>query len=159
MANNFSNARNTIREDLCNTICGKEFFEFICGDLLGIGQHRAVFVYTPDPSCVIKFQRQIGPQNWLEWQLFHDLFEHANQLLLAPCLRISENGIWLVQRRTQPVPKNFQWPKKIPEFITDTKRPNFGIYKKRLVCHDYANNLCENYARTVKMKKVEWRDE
>lgn len=146
-----------IREQMFETMAGKELFEFTCGELLGYGIHRAVFVYNPDPTCVIKYQYVPSFQNVREWDLWNDL-EHNDEIRkwLAPCVRISENGIWLVQKRTKLVPKGYKMPERVPRFMTDIKQANFGIYKGRLVSHDYANHLCVNYAISKAMKKAEW---
>ena len=60
---------------------------------------------------------------------------------LAPCEYLSPDGRILLQKKCDPVPMNKKLPDKLPEFLTDLKRENFGIYKGRLVCIDYAITL------------------
>ncbi|HEV7282313.1 MAG TPA: hypothetical protein VGN57_19075 [Pirellulaceae bacterium] len=153
-----SNQRISVREAYFETIPGKELFEFVCGDLLGFGIHRIVFAYRPDPTCVIKYQNQPGFfDNVREWDLWnsvkHEPYVHR---WLAPCVSISENGIWLVQKRTKPLPDHYKLPDRVPRFMTDLKRQNFGIFEKCLVAHDYANNLCVNHALSKATKKADW---
>lgn len=150
------NDKTHVRDSLTSTIAGKEFFEFVCGDLLGCGIHRVVFEYKPDPTCVIKYQYQPGFENMKEWELWDGLQLTPISDWLAPCVSISENGIWMVQKRTKPLPDNYKYPDRVPRFMTDLKRANFGIYKGRLVSHDYANHLCINYAITKATKKADW---
>lgn len=152
-----SRERTAVREAYFETLTGKELFEFICGDLLGWGIHRTVFVYKPDPTCVIKFQNAPGFQNAKEWELWNDVkHEPFIHRWLAPCVSISENGIWLVQKRTKPLPENYKLPERVPRFMTDLKRQNFGIFERCLVTHDYANHLCVNYALSKATKKADW---
>ena len=73
-----------------------------------------------------------------------------------PCIAISDDGIVLVQKKTTEATKK-QYPKKIPNFFTDTKYQNFGIYKGHLVCHDYGDLLIEK-GLTKRMKNAEWWD-
>lgn len=149
--------RQKIREALFETFTGKELFEFVCGEIVGYGIHRVVFDYRPDPTCVIKYQNIPGFQNAKEWELWSGLFGNdAIREWLAPCVSISENGIWLVQKKTKPVADAGRFPKEVPRFMTDLKYANFGMYQGRVVSHDYANHLCINYAISRKMKKAVW---
>lgn len=135
---------------------GKELFNFTCGEYLGSGISRHVFAYEPDDRYVIKMEVGATCQNWLEWRLWHDLTEHENQKWLAPCIRISGCGMWMVQARTKKPPENYKWPEKLPAFLTDQSHENYGLYKGRLVAHDYGVNLCNNYARSKRMRRADW---
>lgn len=144
------------RESFFETMPGKDLFEMVCGEFLGRGIRRSVFVYLPDPSCVIKFQYVKGGDNWMEWNLWNDMKNMKNSQWLAPCISISENGIYLVQKRTKRPREIHQYVKKVPQFLGDIKYQNFGMYQGRLVCHDYSMNLCANYGVTKVMKKAQW---
>jgi hypothetical protein len=151
------NERIAVREAYFETITGKELFEFMCGDLIGYGIHRVVFEFKPDPTCVIKFENNPGRfANVREWEMWRDLQMTPMKKWLAPCISISENGIWMVQKRTKPIPEKYKLPGKVPRWMTDIKAQNFGLYKGQLVCHDYANHLCVNHAISTAMKKAEW---
>lgn len=136
----------------------KDLFQSICGEFLGEGIERVVFEYKPDPTCVIKMQKEEWfHQNITEWELWNDVEHNENTAKwLAPCIEISPSGFWLVQKRTKCIPKNFKFPDRIPQFLTDLSKENFGMYKGHLVAHDYARNLCCNYALSNKMRKANW---
>lgn len=40
----------------------KDFFAFMCGDLIGSGAHRDVYEFAPDPRFVLKFETGV-PDN------------------------------------------------------------------------------------------------
>jgi len=150
--------RIALREEYFESMIGKELFNFVCGDYLGEGIQRTVFEYNPDPSCVVKIQANCGFQNVKEWELWRSIQFHDNAKWLAPCVEISSNGLLLIQKKTKEIPDNFKMPKSMPRFLTDTKYENWGIFKGRLVCHDYGLTLCENYAMDKRKKKAEWID-
>lgn len=136
----------------------KDFFHLMCGELLGEGAYRKVYVFAQDPKWVIKFEE--GAQsfsNIREWDLWHDAQQmHPDvRAWLAPCKAISACGSVLIQARTKPA-KTF--PDKIPAWMTDTKRGNFGMLGRRFVAHDYGNNLVCNTGLTRRLKAVEWWD-
>ena len=153
--------RRHYREKFFESMISKDLFQFICGDFIGEGIERVVFEYKIDPSCVIKMQKEEGMyQNITEWDLWSDVqFCEDTLKWLAPCLQISPCGLWLIQKKTKPVPKNFEYPKKIPQFLTDLSKSNFGMYKGQLVSHDYARNLCSNHAMTNKMRIAKWGED
>lgn len=136
----------------------RDFFHFMCGDLLGSGAYRNVYVFAPDPRFVIKIET--GAQsfsNIREWDLWHDAQHMGKEVSdwLAPCVAISACGTVLQQRRTRPA-KTF--PDKIPAWMTDTKRQNFGLIGSRFVAHDYGNHLICNSGLTKRLRKAEWWD-
>ena len=45
-------------------------------------------------------------------------------------------------------------PEKVPAFLTDIKKRNFGDYEGRVVCVDYAMTIPNPSTR---MKAVDWR--
>lgn len=75
---------------------------------------------------------------------------------LAPCHVISTCGKYLIMSRTQKLTKA-KTPKTLPSFITDIHRGNIGLYKGKVVTHDYARTQC---TLDVKRKGVDfWDDE
>lgn len=141
---------------------GAEFFDHMVGDMLGEGASRTVFEYTPDKSCVIKFATHRGSfQNVHEWDVWqqHSAGKGTSVLkFLAPCVSISHSGNILIQKRTQPVPFSWKLPKTIPNILCcDMKRDNWGIFKGRLVCHDYGRHDAVYYASQGRnMDKAVW---
>lgn len=149
-----------ISRESFHTMTSKDLLGFICGEHLGSGAYREVFVYRPDPSCVIKIEQGAGAfANVREWELWNGV-RHSKETAqwLAPCIDISPCGIFLLMKRTRPLRKEDKLPLQLPEFMTDIQCKNFGVIGKKIVCHDYANNLCYNYALGTKMKRVHFDD-
>jgi hypothetical protein len=149
--------RTWIKRDYFESFVGKELFDLTCGNVLGEGIGRLVLEYLPDPTCVVKLQLYKGFQNVQEWELWKDLCDYEpSARFLAPCVSISQCGQWLLQKRTDPIPRGHEMPKTLPRFLTDISYKNFGLYQGRVVCHDYALHLCCNYARDKMRRKVDW---
>lgn len=132
----------------------KDAFNFLLGDYLGSGGSRDVYVYSLDKTKVIKIERSNDRQfaNIFEHEFWLDnMFDESVYKWLAPCISISAGGRILIQERVSPLPLDYKFPKKLPTFLTDFKRSNFGLLKGKLVCIDYA--LTINHPKT-KLKKV-----
>ena len=84
---------------------------------------------------------------------FWDNASDAVKKWLAPCEYLSPDGLLLLQRRVDPVPSSFEMPEKMPGFMMDFKRNNFGILNGALVCVDYAMTISDH---GLKLKKVGW---
>lgn len=116
-----------------------ELETFILGEKLGAGIHRDVYVYTPDPTLVVKVET--GTANFAnakEWEVWNDLKWRPDvRKWLAPCVAISQSGAFLLQKRTTPITESHM-PKRIPKFFTDEKVDNWGRLDNKIVCHDYA---------------------
>lgn len=130
----------------------------LCGDLIGSGYARTTYIYKPDPRYVIKVQSSREDfQNQTEWKLYTDLKADRCPLCewLAPVTQISDFGVWMVQRRTEPVGLQYlrKHHKQIPEMFADTKAANWGLMDGRLVCHDYGRLL---YHVKGKLVKANW---
>lgn len=122
-------SRNTLSRDL---------FDLVRGEKLGEGTGRVVYVFAPDPTLVIKFETGGRSfQNILEWDTWN-CYALCNAVAkwLAPCVRISENGSILLQKRTRPIRKE-ELPAKVPTWAMDLKQGNWGLYEGRPVMHDY----------------------
>lgn len=116
-----------------------DFIRLYCGKELGYGVYRQVFKHEFDDTCVIKVERGGNKifSNVREWAVWNEIKDTPFAKYFAPCVAISENGNVLIQRRTQ-IPQKKKYPQKMPAFFTDFKYQNFGLYKGKLVCHDYA---------------------
>jgi hypothetical protein len=115
----------------------KEFKSLICGDKLGEGMSREVFVYRPDHRFVIKFENGARMfQNLVEWEAWSFLKGTKRARWFAPCHDISSAGSILIQERARPLiaKENLL---KVPKFLTDIKRDNFGVIDGKIVCFDY----------------------
>ncbi len=139
---------NTINRDLLNLLTGK---------VINHGVARTVYECKLVPDTIVKIEtRSKSFQNVLEWT-FWNTWEDDKDIRrwLAPCVEISPCGTILIQKRTTPAPLRC-YPAKMPGFLTDMKRSNYGLYKGRLVCHDYG--LVVSSARLT-MRKAHWWDE
>lgn len=138
----------------------REIFLALTGEELGSGSCRTVLAHPHRDDLVIKIDTRAGSfQNIMEWEAWKELKDTpwARQWL-APCVSISPFGSVLVMKRTtKPMPN--QYPDKIPAFLTDTKRTNYGMLNKRFVCHDYGVNMLMLKGMTKRMHKANWWDE
>lgn len=137
------NYSNTIYRDFINTICGKR---------LGGGAGRDVYACTLRDDLVIKIEDTSRSfQNIMEWRAWNDFQNvHPIKRWLAPCEMISPCGVVLLQKKTTPVTT---LPPKVPDFFTDCKPENIGMYEGRWVLHDYGTiTLC----LSDQLKTPEW---
>lgn len=147
---------------------------------LGAGRDRVTFACPWDPTVVVKAEPGRGPerQNVAEWRLWQVVDEAVRtnsgdplrrfreiRRWLAPALYLSDGGTFLVMRRTTPAPLD-AFPKRVPSFLFDMKRENFGMLEGRLVCHDYGiiagvlmnNALCGRGPRPPE-RRADWWNE
>lgn len=128
----------------------------LCGELIGAGLSRQVYTCPMNDDVVIKVETGLRHQNVLEWETWHAATNDPKiSRWLAPCHYISDCGRWLVMSRTRPLGQD-QLPKQMPAFLTDFKRANYGIYKGRVVCHDYGVNLAIDRGLSTRLRKVHW---
>lgn len=135
----------------------EDTFNLLCGDKLGSGVDRDVFECRLRPDLVVKVEIEKG------WRSFANSFEMSfydhhhwyNPVgrWLAPCEYLSPDGRILLQKRCSPVPHDYKLPSKLPKFLTDHKRENFGILDGRLVCLDYASVIMQP---SVQLVKANW---
>lgn len=135
----------------------------LCGDLIDEGNSRIVYECDYDKSCVVKIHKDtefLPSDNILEWELWHMIKDMTNDVpkWFAPCVRISDNGRILIQKKTTPL-SDKQWNslEQIPTYLSDIKRSNFGMYKGHICMHDYAFTL---YRLNIsnKMRKITKED-
>ena len=117
----------------------EDMFNMVCGDKLGSGAYRDVYAHKFDKDLVIKVEQDRAHRsfaNVLEHYFWNEAPESTREWL-APAISLSPDGLVSFQKRTCALPYDFQFPDKLPRFLRDIKPENFGLYKGRLVCHDY----------------------
>jgi len=127
----------------------------LCGEFINSGVYRDVYVCKLNPKFVIKIEKDpsicvfsnvnewINYVNTTEWREFNRW--------LAPCRMINETGTILIQDRVYHK-KRKDYPKYIPNILTDTKLSNYGWIEDNFVCCDYPTFIQSGY----KMKYVKW---
>lgn len=132
-----------------------EFAHFMLGDLIGRGMSREVYNHPFDPTKVIKVENSATRfQNVHEWRIWED-FKHCPDVAkwLAPCHFISDSGTFLIMDKVGDLPLNKKFD-KLPKFLTDRKRENFGMLGNRIVARDYAHSIL-----ILDTKLTKWRDQ
>lgn len=134
----------------------EDAFNLLCGDLIGRGIHRTVFECMIRRDLVVKVEDSDSRYfaNVLE-QKFWDDHQYAATVAkwLAPCEYMSPDGRILLQTRCEPVPRGTRMPDKLPGFLSDLKRDNFGLLDGRIVCVDYAMTTP---SPSVRLRRVDW---
>lgn len=140
----------------------EEFNNFMLGEYIGSGESRAVYEDPMQPKrWVIKIERSVKNRefhNIREWNLWNETEDYPEaRSWLAPCHRISMGGRILVMARTKPLKGVVDLKGvKIPDFLGDCHYRNLGIYKGRIVCHDYAYaRVTEKAVRSFRLVKNE----
>jgi hypothetical protein len=131
-------------------------FNMLCGAKIGSGIHRDVFECKLRPELVVKVEIDREFANVFEMKFWDD-HQYYNKVAqwLAPCEFLSPDGKILLQQRCDPISRNYKLPDKLPSFLTDIKRNNFGILNGRLVCIDYAIVISNPSTR---LRKAIWND-
>lgn len=147
--------------DELTTAVLRDALALFCDTPLGEGRARSVFVLGTDATRVVKIETVAGSfQNIVEWETWRNLVESRYAAFLAPCYAISPCGTALVQARVKPLPDDsdpLMRALRLPDFLTDHKRENYGVYEGRVVACDYGSNLTINHgAFASKMRKPEW---
>lgn len=135
-----------------------EMANLLLGKVLGMGESRIVYDCPILPDCVVKVE--VGSRrfdNIFEHEVWTN-YEYDDKLCdwLAPVVSISPCGIYLIQKKTEPVRSLSDLPRKIPRFFSDTKKENWGWFEDRIVAHDYANNKIFAGGQYDKMVDAEW---
>lgn len=135
----------------------RDMTAFVCAESLGNGIGRLVFVYRPNPKWVVKIEEN-GFQNVIEQHVWDRVHTTTYARWFAPIIDVSPLGTVLLMERTErPRPEDF--PKRMPAFLTDFKRTNFGMLRGKLVCHDYGTNLLCEVGMTKRMRNADWWDQ
>lgn len=144
----------------------RDFFHTFCGDFLGEGVARNVFLHAFDPTLVIKIETACRSfQNVHEWDVWHDVSTCRGsrdrlKQWFAPCVWISPSGQVLVQKRALEVSKAELERKlpKVPRMLSDLKVDNWGRLGNRIVCRDYGSCLALNHGMSAVLLKAQWWD-
>lgn len=141
---------------MSNPATFEDAFNLLCGDKIGEGIHRTVYNCRLRDDLVVKVESQ-------DFRYFANVMEdkfwadnsHYDKVAqwLAPIEFLSPDARIMLQHRTQPIRDTDDMPDKIPSFLTDVKRENFGWLNDRLVCHDYAFTITNP---SVRLRKAEW---
>lgn len=138
---------------------GRELGSLLLGDLFARGSARDVYTTPLDDAWVVKVETTAGSfQNVIEWETWREVQETPFSIYFAPCLHISKCGGVLIQRKTQAVGLS-QLPKRMPAFLCDFKRSNYGLLDGRIVCHDYGLQFAIHSGLTRRQRTVKWVDE
>lgn len=145
----------------CGPITWRDALTLLAGKKLGSGVSRDVFECAFDPTLVVKsednarsrFQNQ---REWAVWQAVEQ--SKVISRWFAPCVAISYAGIWMLQKRTEPVTlKELRKAlPRVPLVFTDLKAQNWGRLDGRIVCHDYGTALTTEHGLSHRTKKAEW---
>lgn len=133
----------------------------LLGRKIGAGQFRDVYISALHPRHVIKWEFGVTTRwcNIIEHTIWENLSDTTIGKWLAPVHAISQNGIWLLMSRCDPMGEADR-PDKVPAFFCDLKPSNWGLFKGRPVCLDYGNNgLLTGNALQRKLVKARWRTE
>lgn len=136
-----------------NTISG-DVLAMLTGEFINSGIARTVYHCRLRPDLVVKIETPGQSfQNVMEWETWR-AWEHNKNVKrwLAPCVDISPCGTVLLQMKTTPIPPE-RFPAKMPAFLTDMKRANYGLLKGRVVCHDYGMSVANLETR---LRKADW---
>lgn len=131
--------------------------EMLLGQVLGIGIHRKVGVYVPDPTYVIKCAIECPNINVLEMEVWDTVSSTDIKKWFAPCAYISPCGMFMLQKRIETRPKS-EYPKLIPTFFGDLKYKNYGWLNGQFVCCDYASLLSTSMVHkwNPRLVKANW---
>lgn len=137
----------TVTQDLLRILLGKS---------LGRGSARQVYRHPQRPDLVIKVEDAGGSfQNVVEWTAWEQVKHTKWAKWFAPCLEISPTGVVMIQKLTQPLPKDLR-TFQLPNLLSDFKPENFGMLDGQVVAHDYgvgnffSNGIGATRLRTIK---------
>lgn len=134
----------------------RELFDFICGERLGYGAYRDVFVMKHKPDLVVKVAQDSRGrrENMVAYKMWQQIDMTPLEKWFAPIIDVSEMGLYLIQKRVEFMPHS-QYPKKIPSLFTDVKYSNFGTLDGKFVCCDFgAINLTKGMS--TKLVNADW---
>jgi hypothetical protein len=146
----------------------EDAFNLLCGERIAYGMSRTVYTCRLLPAAVVKVETDPQRfQNIIEWETWQRVRDTHASRWFAACEYISPCGRVLVMQRTRP-PAPSEFPDKVPVFLTDLKRTNYGMVgseddgiggKQWLVCHDYGTHMLFEHGMSKRLKKAEWWNE
>ena len=135
----------------------EDAFNLLCLDKIGSGVSRDVYTCRLRDDLVVKVETSN------DWRSFSNAFEmrfwndhqYAKDIAkwLAPCRYMSPDGRLMLQQRVRVATADDTLPEKLPSFLTDIKRENFGWFEGRLVCFDYAATIPNP---NMRLRKANW---
>jgi len=129
----------------------------LCGDKLGEGTTRRVYVCRLNEQYVVKVEpRGTAFQNVEEWKAWWWACGHQKRHWLAPCEFISPCGLILIQQRVTPLRRG-EHPRTIPAWLADLKKENFGMLDGKVVACDYGTVLSGFREASSKPIKPRWK--
>ena len=135
----------------------EDAFNLLCGEKLGSGIHRVVYECRLRDDLVVKVEISEHWRNFSnvkEHQFWSDQREYEPvRKWLAPCEYLSPDGRISLQRRVRPAAEGDTLPERLPGFITDVKRENFGWLDGNLVLVDYAWTIPNP---SIRLRKADW---
>lgn len=139
-----------------DNVVHRDAFRMLTGKRLGGGMSREVYECELFPDCVVKVEDSAGFfQNVIEWETWSRVRGTAYERWFAPCRWISPNGSILIMARTTEL-REHELPKRMPVFLTDFKRQNYGRLGRQVVCHDYGTNLMFERGMTKRTRSASW---
>lgn len=145
-----------LQEGHFHTALSRDLMYMVLDDMIAEGQFRCVYPWLPNKDWVCKIEPTAASfSNVQEWDVWQRVKETKLAQWFAPVHQISGCGVIILQSRTKPVEAH-ELPKQVPAFFTDLKAANWGRLGKRIVCHDYGNNLLMEKGMTSRMRKANW---
>lgn len=133
--------------------------DLLCGNLIGEGETRKVYDCTLLPGYVIKVEQDYSSfRNIIEFQAWESVCaDYDFGKWFAKIHSLSASGRFLIMEKTRR-PERHEWPKKLPWFLTDRKRENFGMSQITglFVAHDYGHHNLHEHGMTHNLTKVDW---
>ena len=128
-------------------------YNSLLGEVIGVGSNRIVHQHLVNSDFIIKVQRPKTLKknkilnNIMEWQMWNRYIDTKYEKLLCPCISISVDGIYLVQRRAEVLSpgkhlkrSRTQWaqlPLEIRNYPDSRWYNNWGLLEYRYVLIDY----------------------
>lgn len=117
------------------------------GDYLGEGFRRITYSHVDDPTVVIKFLKNLkDDHNRIEFENWQKLKNTERGKWLAPCVSLSDDGRYLIQRRVEvldEMPEELvvpDWIKVLGDYsFGGNKSKHWGKYEGRVVLIDYGD--------------------
>ena len=128
-------------------------YRSLLGEVIGIGSNRTVHRHLNNNDFVIKVQRPKTLKknkvlnNIMEWSIWEQYSNTKYEKLFCPCIEISEDGIYLIQRYAKVLSpgkhlkrSRSQWnqlPSLIKNYPDSRWYNNWGMLEDRYVIIDY----------------------
>lgn len=155
---------NELFKDTSNVALHNDAIDMLCGRFIGEGSTRKVFECTLMPGYVIKVEKDSSSfRNIEEFKIWSSVMNTEHEKWFAKIHLMSSSGRFLIMEKTVPPGPN-DWPEKLPPYISDRHRGNFGMVadekgKYRFVCHDYGHNQMLEIGPVKRLTKVDWNED